>query len=148
MRNIALITSLAVISIANANELLYPDQVTWGKYCGECMANCSTMRRIDHSSLSIDTSDQFFKSSPFKYNFSGNPAPHNEFEKFQWLLSKPIPPIISNAQSVFGQPDAYDQCGYYVAYRANQKEFRILIDPHRVPEDLDELVKELFHESQ
>lgn len=126
-----------------------PDKVIWGRYCGECIGNCSTMREITNTKLSIDKSDKFLKSDPHKFNyeFMGIPEPASEHKKYKWLLQKPIPNILSKGTMVFGQPDAYDQCGYYFMYSFGALEHKALIDTQNVPEEFEQIVKKLFHET-
>jgi hypothetical protein len=145
MVNIALIVILFFSSIASANEAIFPDQVVWGEFCGECAIDCITMRKINHSGLEIDVSSRFFKSDPFEYEFRGERALDKDYKKYEWVLDKPIPSIINKNRIVYGQPDAYDQCGYFIDYQANAKNYKVLIDPDRVPDGLKDLVRQLFN---
>lgn len=126
-----------------------PATVVWGRYCGECVENCSTMREITNAKLSIDKSDNFLKSDPhtFNYEFKGAPEPQREFEKHKWLLNQPTPSILNKTPMVFGEPDAYDQCGYYLMYSVNSLQYRAIIDTHKVPKELEPIIKKLFQET-
>lgn len=135
---------LIVASQVNAGELIAPDKVVWGRYCGECVGNCSTMREIDHTGLRIDQSDQFLRAGPFQYEFNGTPEPAAEFDKYIWLLREPMPLRLNVDRIIFGQPDAYDQCGFYVEFSTGGSSYRILVDPDKVPPELADFVGKLF----
>ena len=102
------------------------------------------MRKIDSFSLSIDKSDSFIRSNPFKYEFRGTSEPPAQYEKYKWILQEPVPTIIDKSQMIFGQPDAYDQCGYYIAYSISNNRHQALIDPEKVPKELETVIKRLF----
>lgn len=121
-----------------------PDSVVWGIYCGECVGNCSTMRKIDSSSLNIDKSNKFFNSKPSNYLFKGTNEPKSEYEKYKWILEEPVPTIIDKKFEIFGQPDAYDQCGYYISYSVDGCLYRVLIDPDKVPKEMEVTIEKLF----
>lgn len=125
---------------------LLPSTVVWGKYCGECKSNCSTMREISRNQLKLDDSDKFIESNPltFSYVFDGSLEKSSEYEKFKWLLTEPVPAILNNREKVFGQPDAYDQCGYYFMYIVNGSTYKSLIDSANVPAELQPVIHRLF----
>jgi hypothetical protein len=106
------------------------------------------MRRIDSSSLEIDKSDEFlssyFESIPFDYVFEGNEEPTSEYNKFKWILEDSVPTIINKKFETFGQPDAYDQCGYYISYSIGEKKYQALVDPDNVPSELVPITSKLF----
>lgn len=107
------------------------------------------MREITDTKLSIDNSDNFLKSDPhkFKYEFKGVPASSDEYIKYKWILSNPVPEILNKRTMVFGQPDAYDQCGYYLMYSVNSSQFKAIIDTQKVPKELEPVIKKLFNET-
>jgi hypothetical protein len=106
------------------------------------------MRRIDSSGLKIDKSNnyllKYFESKPFNYEFNGTEEPKSEYENFKWLLELSVPTIVNKEFEVFGQPDAYDQCGYYISYSIDAKSYRVLIDPDKVPDELAAVTSKLF----
>ncbi len=128
-----------------ANEELIPDNFTWGIYCGECSENCSTLWKIDKTSLKIDESNNFFEADPFRYQFNGKPETKEKHSDYNWVLDNPIPPILDQKKIVFGQPDAYDQCGYYIAYEVDERKYQALIDPNEVPKELKTMIGRLFN---
>ena len=128
----------------NAGATRMPDSTVWGVYCGECVGICSTMRKIDSSSLRIDKSNKFFKSEPFNYEFKGTDQTNSEYGKYKWILEEPVPTIIDKNLTIFGQPDAYDQCGYYISYNVDGNNYRVLIDPDKVPKEMDSTINRLF----
>ena len=146
MKKLASFCFLFSCVLSSYGETNLPSKVIWGKYCGECVGECSTMRQISKIQLSIDRTNNYLKSDPqkFKYEFNGVSEPSNEFEKYKWILSVPVPYILSKGTQVFGQPDAYDQCGYYLMYSVNSIEYKALIDTRKVPNELEPIIKRLF----
>ncbi len=125
----------------------YPDYVVWGSYCGECISRCSTFRKISGSSLQIDKSDRIFQIDPYNpidYAFSGSSSEADEFAKYEWLLRSKKPSILKENTTIFGMPDAHDQCGYFLNYSVKGQSYRSLIDPHNIPVELEEIVDRLF----
>jgi len=147
MKKLALIILLFSYAVPGFGEANFPDKVIWGMYCGECIGNCSTMREITNNKLSIDKSNNYLISDPYKFNykFKGVPEPSAEFEKYKWILNKSVPGILSKSTMIFGQPDAYDQCGYYLMFSVNSSQYEAIIDAHKVPKELEPLIKKLFH---
>jgi len=138
---------LITLSIPLLAEERYPDSVIWGSYCGECVGQCSTFMKIDKDSLQIDNTDRFFQLDPYdpiNYSFKGSLAEKSELSKYQWLLSSSIPSILKMKPTIFGEPDAYDQCGYFLSYNIGNENYRALIDPNKVPIDLEKTIDMLF----
>lgn len=146
MKSFILTLSFFIASPCFGNER-YPSQVIWGSYCGECIGECSTMRKITNGGLMIDQSNNFLKSNPssFTYEFNGAPESILEYEKYKWLLRTPISESLNKNQMIFGQPDAYDQCGYFFVFRVGSSDIKVLVDPNMVPSELAPLVEKLFH---
>ena len=149
MKKLALITLLLSYTLPSLGEANLPSNVIWGRYCGECIGNCSTMREITNTTLKIDNSNNFLISDPYKFNyeFKGVSESSGEHEKYKWILKNPIPSILSERTMIFGQPDAYDQCGYYLMYSVNSSQFKAIIDTQKVPKELKPVIKKLFHET-
>lgn len=104
------------------------------------------MREIVPGRLSIDRSSRFLHSTPIPsaYVFDGQLESSSEYEKYQWLLEQPVPSIMKIGETVFGEPDAYDQCGYYLKYRIGDVEYGALIDTTKVPGELAPIIRKLF----
>ena len=145
MKKLFFIIMLSSYTLTSFAGETIPSSVIWGKYCGECVGECSTFRQIDESNLLIDKTNRFFKSGPFKYEFNGVPESKKEYEKYKWLLQESIPSILNKRQTIFGNPDGYDQCGYLIIYSLDTIKYKVLIDPDRIPEDLQALIDRLFH---
>lgn len=149
MKKLILFILLSGCALPSIGGDKFPSKVIWGRYCGECVDNCSTMREIVDSTLNIDRTFNFLMSNPnkFNYKFKGVPEPVDEYEKYKWILNEPVPEIINKAQMIFGDPDSYDQCGYYLMFSVNSQESRVLIDTEKVPKELEPIIKKLFHET-
>ena len=140
---IIMLSNYALTSFAGET---IPSSVIWGTYCGECIGECSTFRQIDESKLLIDKTDKFFKSKPFNYKFKGIKESKKEYDKYKWLLQESMPSILNKKQTIYGNPDGYDQCGYLIIYNFDTTKYKVLIDPDRIPKDLQALIDRLFHE--
>ncbi len=112
------------------------------------MEDCSIMREISGTGLNIDKTNNFFDNEPFEYVFKGVPEPDEEYQKYKWILNEPVPDIITGNRMVFGEPDAYDQCGYYLMYSINSVQYKVLVDTEKLPEELELVVTRLFHEAR
>ncbi|WP_143047939.1 hypothetical protein [Thalassotalea agarivorans] len=123
------------------------DYLVWGKYCGECVDNCATMHRIDADTYKVDTTDSFFAGKPFDYVFKGQKATKEEWTKHSWVFSIVFPSLKEN-EVVYGEPDAYDQCGVYLSYSLNGNPFKVLIDLNNKPEEFKEIISALFEGRQ
>ncbi|MDH5434524.1 MAG: hypothetical protein OEY19_11315 [Gammaproteobacteria bacterium] len=119
------------------------DSLVWGMYCGECAESCATMYKIDSKSLKIDKSGDFLFDKPFNYVFKGSEASQDEQKKYEWLLKTDLPALKLN-QMIFGEPDAYDQCGIYLDYSILNERYQVLIDPDKKPKLFKPLLEKLF----
>lgn len=142
-------TALILISLVVFPSLVGAEQassVVWGRYCGECAVNCAEFYRLDKEAMSIDSSDNFFTkygNNHFSYEFSGTPVQQDKRQEFSWVLNAQWPRLDPDHQ-IFGQPDAYDQCGLLLFYTVHGHTFKALIDPNDVPESFGNIVKRLY----
>ena len=123
------------------------DAVVWGVYCGECETNCSTIYQIKQGELNVDKSDKVFDAirnrDLHSYKFEGKQLSRDEYLKYEWVLGS-VPDELFKYELIVGQPDAHDQCGYFLRIFKAGEETNKLIDPEAVPKDIQEFVYKLF----
>jgi hypothetical protein len=129
------------------SEEQYPDSVVWGKYCGECIGECSKFYKLSEGELLIDLSGNIFNIQPYEpinYIFSGVKASEAEYKKHRWLLNSKIPSAIPQGETIIGEPDSHDQCGYFLSYSLKGARFKALIDPEKVPDEIQSMIKQIM----
>jgi hypothetical protein len=142
-----LFTISILVSSLVFSEEQYPDSVIWGKYCGECVGECSKFYKLTEGELLIDLSGNIFNIQPYEpinYIFSGVKASEAEYKKYSWLLNSKIPSAIPQGKTIIGEPDSHDQCGYFLSYNLEGTTFKALIDPEKVPDEMQNLIRKMM----
>lgn len=138
-----LISLMAFAPLAKAEPA---SSVVWGRYCGECAVNCAEFYRLDNETMSADSPANFFEkygANLFSYEFAGTQVQQEMRREFAWLLDAQWPTLEPDNQ-IFGQPDAYDQCGLLLFYTVEGHTYKALIDPNDVPESFGNIVERLY----
>jgi hypothetical protein len=135
MRLIALLSFLVIQFSGCTND----EEIVFGVYCGECIGNCATMIRVDATGAYIDSTSYFDQVLNGQvYEFRGTKLPGSVYEKIKHMPSA-VPKDLWMEDKRIGEPDARDQCGYYIEAGGNHWH----IDPDKHPGYLDEFLKEI-----
>lgn len=119
------------------------ENIVFGIYCGECDENCSYFVKQADEEYFEDTSAAYFsnrasfiKQIHFK-EISGevfsNPIDIDE-----------VASVLSKYESIIGEPDASDQCGYFIEIQQQGKSQRYLIDPNYDSIEIQKLLDQVF----
>jgi hypothetical protein len=89
----------------------------FGRFCGMCITNCAVMYSLNDGCLQKDATHNYIVSSGIDFN--GTNMTQAQFDAVKGLNNKIPSQLLSSVSMTFGQPDAYDQCGYYLETNVN-----------------------------
>jgi hypothetical protein len=115
-----------------AATLPVPTQITFGRFCGECMSHCATMYRYiaeDQKTMVADNTDSYFgnrKPTVFDTSLKGA-----AYLKLGDEIIGQIPRVLLDSKKdteTFGCPDCDDGCGLYLEVEVNGTTKQFYID--------------------
>lgn len=121
------------------------DFVIWGSYCGECKKNCATFYKITNDgTILVDKTEKYFWVHDEPYTFQKNKKSDKIFKEYKWLLSEIPQAIYDFPNGEIGEPDHFDQCGYYLQIKSGDRINYWQIDPLKIPAELKDFVDLLY----
>lgn len=131
-----------ILSCMSAYADLKKD-IVYGIYCGECDDNCSYFVKQSNEKYFEDSSDVYFSNIDKFYKQTNFKVISDE------VFTKPInvpdvESVLRKYDSVIGQPDAYDQCGYFIEIRKQGESQRYLIDPDYNSPEIQKILDQVF----
>jgi hypothetical protein len=125
------------------------EYVIWGTYCGECSKDCATFFKVtEEGEFYKDTSEKFFRthfrqpSEP--YQFHGRKINKKVKSDYQWVKKEIPKELYAYPNGEIGEPDHYDQCGYYLQIKKGETISFWKIDPLKIPDNLKAYIERLL----
>ena len=136
--NLILIISLVSITSCNNEEFSNGiDHFIFGGYAGECVGNCAHFYLVQNGEVYEDDVDYWFGTLA-DLKFSSTPLSKKKYDAAIALYNVMPRALVELPDSTFGQPDAYDQGGWFIGLRegVNIHNWTIDTNPEVLPDYL------------